>query len=365
MSLLYCTADKIGAQSGGGRVTQEESTALFDLSVEWGEEFHCWGRDELTGFQGDGDEPWCWDLRAGLKLPLPSDVFLGESRFPRLAHVYAGTFSRTMDLLKKNGCKVTYTAAAHDIEKSRAEHHKLGLNFNYPHLDQPDLWRRYVAGYLAADMVICPSQHSAEVMRSYGCKQIEVIPHGVDIPEKLPDELPARTHKFVVGYLGATGPDKGLIYLIQAWEKLAWQDATLIFGGRDSDSPFMRQLLAHFGRRGNYQLLGWIEDIAYFYNSLDLYVQPSITEGFGIEVLEAMAHGCGVLCSEGAGAADVVPEPWRFRAGDVTTLAEHIRKMRQIGTKWIGLVGRDLAKQYTWDRIRKRYQEVWRNLLDE
>ena len=39
MSYLYLTADKIGAQSGGGRVTQEEMTALFDLSVESGEEF--------------------------------------------------------------------------------------------------------------------------------------------------------------------------------------------------------------------------------------------------------------------------------------------------------------------------------------
>ncbi len=360
MSLLYVTADKIGAQSGGGRVTQEEMTAVFDLSVELGKEFLSWDRSFLCGSMPQG-EPWTWDIDASKRLLLDRG---GLDTF-QLAHFYAGTFSDTVANVKRAGAKVTYTAAAHDIEKSRTEHHKLGMTFDYLHLDKPDLWQRYVAGYLAADVVICPSQHSAECMRSYGCKQVEVIPHGVDIPEKLPDELPARTHKFVVGYLGAIGPDKGLVYLIQAWEKLAWQDATLIFGGRDSDSPFMRQLLDRFGHRGNYQLLGWVEDIAYFYNSLDLYVQPSITEGFGIEVLEAMAHGCGVLCSDGAGAADVVPEPWRFPAGDVTALAECIRKIRQIGTKWIGLVGRELVKQYEWSIIRKHYQEVWRRLLDE
>ena len=305
-------------------------------------------------------EPWTWDMDASKRLLLDRG---GLDTF-RLAHFYAGTFSDTVANVKRKGTKVAYTAAAHDIEKSRAEHHKLGIPFSYPHLDKPDLWKRYIAGYLAADVVICPSQHSAEVMRSYGCKRVEVIPHGVDIPEKLPDELPARTHKFVVGYLGAIGPDKGLVYLIQAWEKLAWQDATLIFAGQGSDSPFMRQLLAHFGHRGNYQLLGWVEDIAYFYNSLDLYVQPSVTEGFGIEILEAMSHGRPVLCSTGAGGADVVPETWRFPAGDSDALASKIDQFRKADLELMGAVARGLSREYTWPSIRQRYQEVWRSLLE-
>lgn len=373
--LLYLTADQVGIQSGGGVVTQNESTALLDLAVERGEEFVCWDRKVL---EGSGEDPWKWDeqaynkidetwrVMAGTGSARPGSALLeekGEFYSPfSLCHVYAGTFSKTVNLLKKNGCKVTYTAAAHDISLSQREHERLGLKFDYPHLTDAALWDRYVEGYRTASTIICPSNHSAECMRRYGCERTIVIPHGVDIPESQPRYQPPRTHKFVVGYLGAVGPDKGLLYLLQAWKQLAWQDAVLVLGGPHSDSPFVRALLQQYGG-GNIHLLGWVEDLSYFYASLDLYIQPSVTEGFGIEVLEAMAHGRAVLCSRGAGAVDVLPEAWNFRPADVHRLAEAIHDMRKRDLQMIGQINRELAREYEWPLIRKRYQKVWESLL--
>ncbi len=376
MSYLYLTADKVGMQSGGGVVTQNEMTALLDLAIEEKRNFKCLGRDEFKG-NSYIEDPWCWDEYAEkiIQFTHPLEI--------ELAHIYAGTFTKTVVALKRRfpRCKIAYTAAAHDISLSQREHERLRIPFNYPHLTDAALWERYVGGYRAADVVICPSYHSEECMKRYGCKQVEVIPHGVEIPEHV--VCPPAT--FRVGYLGAVGPDKGLIYLLQAWKKLNYSDAKLVIAGRDSTSEFVQSLIHLVYRQEvpNYtcsgvghsfdpkpispqesiELVGWVPRVDSFYNSIYLYIQPSVTEGFGIEVLEAIAHGRAVLCSRGAGAADVVPEEWRFPAADSDALAEKIDQFRRADLGLMGKVGRNLACQYKWPLIHQRYQEVWRTLL--
>lgn len=349
---LYLTADSIGTPTGGGVVTWNESEALKSLG-----ECEIWSRKQL---ETDGEEPWKWDQR-GLKSLDQFDMgsFAGKVK---LCHVYSGTFSESVKKLKGNGTKVCYTIAAHDREVSRREHERLGIPFQYPHLVQEDLWERYIEGYRLADIIICPSTVAAQTVRNYGPdfadKRIEVIPHGVDLPGRVAS-LPRR---WTVGYLGSYGADKGVIYLLQAWAKLAYKDATLVLAGRDSVSmgPLVKQL-----RLANVHLMGWAGNVSDFYNSISLYVQPSATEGFGIEVLEALAHGRPVLCSKGAGAQDMVSEWYRFPACDAEGLAGKIDTVKIRG----GCVGmgypdwEGIAEQYTWDKIRQRYIDVWRSLL--
>lgn len=363
---LYLTADWVGEQSGGGLVTSQELLALQELG-----ETQTISRKEM--------------VEAAHKLPegtvLPEDpwTFDALSRFMfgnkiKLAHVYAGCFTESVKKLKQYGAKVTYTAAAHNINISKGEYEKLGIPFNYPHLTEKRLWDHYVGGYLAADVVICPSRHSAEVMKSYGCQNVKIVPHGVNLPEKV-SPLPKE---FRVGYLGSYGPDKGIIYLLQAWKRLAYKDATLILAGRDSTSPYVEGLVKQYGG-GNIHLAGWMENVSDFYNYINLYVQPSMTEGFGCEVLEAMAHGRPVICSTGAGACDVIPSVWNFRAGDINALTGQIsfyrRKYEQgyleglsghaniTWDDWIKKFWLDKASDYTWDKIRSQYIQIWKELM--
>jgi len=354
---LYLTADKIGGPSGGATVTYHESKALADLG-----DCKVLGREQLECNQ----EPWGWDRCAYELITKRSFVPL-----PNLTHFYAGTFPTVAEFLKSRGLKITYTAAAHDIKLSRREHEKLGLPYDLPHLTDKRQLEAYLYGYLQADVLICPSQHSAHVMRKFGAKnRIEIIPHGVDLPTKV-KPLPKQ---FRVGYLGAYGPDKGVIYLLQAWKQLAYKDATLVLAGRDSTHPWVQGLLRQYGG-GNIETLGWVNNVSDFYNSISLYVQCSITEGFGIEVLEALAHGRYCLCSTGAGASDVYLNPTRglpnqsmiFKPGspdDLASLIDHTRK----NWSWdegVPTACREIAKNYTWDKIRSRYQKLWQEVLNE
>lgn len=363
MGNLYLTADRVGEQSGGGKVTWHESLALFDLEGD----FTLVSREQIETALLDQDEPWCWDrtVEAAFVEAL-AECRLEKIRnaIIKLCHVYAGTFSRTIHYLKSVGCKVTYTAAAHDVEASRKAHTDLGIPYDYPHLTDPELWKRYLAGYLAADVVVCPSQHSAHVMRGFGrTGRIEIIPHGIDIPDSY-FPLPSR---FVCGYLGAVGPDKGLRYLLAAWKQLNYRDATLVIAGKQSTSSWVRQLVQVYGG-GNIELRGWVKDVSDFYNSISVYCQPSVTEGFGIEVLEAMAHGRPVVCSLGAGAADVVSDSsaglivGSSNSADIAAAIDNYKSLPGLVAS-SGEQGRKTAENYTWDKIRQRYIDLWRSLL--
>lgn len=344
---LYITADRVGEASGGGTVTSHEWRAFRRA----GESSLLYDRQSIP----PDDDPFKQDERA-IELLLSHK----EIKLP-LSHFYAGCFSKAVKLLRLQG-KTTYTAAAHDIDLSRRECEGLGLDFNLPHLTDPEQLKRYLAGYMEADVLICPSKHSADVMRKYGrTGRIEIIPHGVDLPATV-KPMPSG---FTVGYLGAVGPDKGLRYLLEAWKLLGWKDAGLLFAGKYSSSGWFRSMIERYGG-GNVYCAGWVEDVSYFYNSINLYVQPSVTEGFGIEVLEAMSYGRPVLCSAGAGAADCVPVGYRFPAANSEVLAQCIDLFRSMDPRdraKDGEEARERAKFYEWSRIELKYEALWKELL--
>lgn len=341
-SCLYLTADAIGSETGGGVVTRHEARALVEMGV---------GDVLLWSFPKES-RPWGADDAACARLEDQPGYA------PRLVHCYSGTFSKTIALLKARGTMVTYTAAAHSIEVSREEHEALGVPFDYPHLTDAEQWSRYIAGYRMADLVICPSSYSMEIMRGYGCRKVHVIPHGVSPPMR-PVALPAR---FSVAYLGQAGPDKGIRHLLAAWEILGFQDALLTIAGRGTEHllPLVR------AGSGSVFLRGAVEATSEIYDACALYVQPSASEGFGISVLEAMAHGRPAACSAGAGAAELAT--FEFAARDPESMAVTIAAARDTFDRHpadyaaVAAAARERALGFTWDLIRSRYCELWRSL---
>jgi glycosyltransferase involved in cell wall biosynthesis len=344
---LYITGDNLGEPSGGGIVTHNEREALALLG-----EVTTLDRERL----GVHQDPFMTDSVAAETVRL----FLRGGSFG-LAHFYAGTFTETVRILKAAGTVVCYTAAAHDPKLSQEEFERLGIPYPHRHLTEPDLWNRYVGGYLDADVVITPSKRSAAIMRSFGCRQIRVIPHGTEIP---PSTTPPP-ERYDVSYVGATGPDKGLVYLLRAWRTLRYPDSRLLLAGRGTEdlAPLVRS-----DGGGNVQLFGFVKDVSEIYDACSVYCQPSVTEGFGIEVLEAMAHGRPVVVSEGAGAADAVDDghdgfvvPMR----DPEAVAEKIAWLRDHPHERaeMGLRAREKAETYSWDQIRGGYIGAWRDAL--
>ncbi|MBA7685286.1 N,N'-diacetylbacillosaminyl-diphospho-undecaprenol alpha-1,3-N-acetylgalactosaminyltransferase [subsurface metagenome] len=349
MKSLYCTADTIGTETGGGVVTYNELLALKGIS------------SEITVIERKDIEPTKFHQ---VDSPFLEDYFALEQIKDKhfdLAHFYAGCFSATIRWLKSRGTKVSYTIAAHDRKVSIEEFGRLGLEYPFHNISDDDLFNIYIEGQKLADMVIAPSTKSAQLLKSEGCKKVVVIPHGCVLPKQV-KPIPER---FDVGYLGAVGPDKSLIDLIRAWAMLNYSDSTLILAGSGTETlePFIRQI----SNRGQFKILGRVPDISNVYNSCSVYVQPSCTEGFGIEVLEAMSYGRPVIVTEGVGAKDCVKNgitgfiiPIRSPqdiAGKIDCLKQNRETLLEMGAR-----ARIEAKQYAWNKIRKCYSQIWLEL---
>jgi glycosyltransferase involved in cell wall biosynthesis len=114
--------------------------------------------------------------------------------------------------------------------------------------------------------------------------------------------------------VGSVVPRKGYEILIEALRPLSHIDWRLdIAGALDRSTDTARRLLhaidaAGFG--GRITLHGALEDtrLAELYDRADLFVMPSLYEGYGMVLAEAMARGLAIVCTTGGAAADTVPD---------------------------------------------------------
>lgn len=368
MSNIFMSPD-LGTNSSGNIICQQELRALQEFSNK-GEDVIEIGNNEINpALHNLPDSPFFQDYLALNRL------FELDLWNVKIAHFYGAPFRSTINYLKSNRVITTNMVDAHDRHESIKEFGNLGIPYPYSHISNDLLWNMYF--YKGdADTIIVPSKMSKNFLLREGCKQkIEVIPHGVDIPESKDIQLIGELSKgmlkteFTVGYIGGYGPDKGVRYLIEAWSHLNYKDSELLLGGTFANKglePFIKKYATHTTSRFN--LLGWIENIHTFYNLCSIYVQPSVTEGWGMEVVEAMAHGRPVICSEGCGAADCIENGetgFVVPSRDPKAIADKIDWFKNHSQELYIMSGRckQVAKNYSWDKIREKYINLWKDLL--
>jgi glycosyltransferase involved in cell wall biosynthesis len=109
--------------------------------------------------------------------------------------------------------------------------------------------------------------------------------------------------------------------------------------------------------------MGFVKNIEDFYNKINLYVQPSVTEGFGIEILESLAAGRPVVASDGAGAADCVEDRGivvpKKDSKSLAKAIDYFKNKKIYDPKYY----QDQAEKYTWDKIKTKYINLWKELL--
>lgn len=354
MKSVFCTTAPIGRGHGGGIVSFFECQALKETSEII--QVLCPDADlfglPVERVSTDGhyqSNPFFYDYLSSMVAKKADVAFFNGAPF-------------TATLMAINPSKVIVDCPAHNLSLSIEEWQKQKGNYPFTHMVNPFLWHLYTDFIKNADMVICPSRMSAECLKQNPGTRAElvVIPHGTDLPEVKP--IP---EDFKVGYIGACGPDKGNIYLFRAWAGLMYPDSELILAG----GGWTNEKLPDIFKKGQrISMPGRVANISDFYNQISLYVQPSVTEGFGIPVLEAMAHGRPVIVSEGAGASELVSdgqEGFKVPIRDAVSIAERIDwlKKRPDTLKEMGIKARKKAEQYTWQRASDEIQKALKGLL--
>lgn len=179
------------------------------------------------------------------------------------------------------------------------------------------------------------------------------IPNGIDSVTRSDATTFLERHGITPGnYLLAVGrltPEKGLEYLVEAANRLPQVQQVVIAGASDHDSTY-RELLEKLDTNKKVIFTGFTsgEDLRQLYSHAQCFVLPSVNEGFPMVMLEAMAYGLPIVCSDIPGTRQVeLPEEDYFTVRDVDSLCAAIT--RQL-TKPNEPLHYDLEK-YNWDTI--------------
>lgn len=163
--------------------------------------------------------------------------------------------------------------------------------------------------------------------------------------------------------VGKNEPYKGHAVAVEAFAKSARDDERLVLIQRASGGRGLLELAARLGVAERVQLLPAVtsEDLVSLLQAARALLQPSIVEGFGIPVLEAMACGCPVIASDTAALVEVGGGASLHAAvGDASALAAAITRLRSENREDLRQRGLARAAQFSWERTAAETLAVYR-----
>jgi glycosyltransferase involved in cell wall biosynthesis len=188
------------------------------------------------------------------------------------------------------------------------------------------------AEYAEADCITVPSTFALNTFIEKGTSvdKLRVLPYGVNLERFKTVAQPNET-SFDVLYVGGMTLQKGIQYLTQAFQNLCHPNKSLTFVG--TASP---QLIALLKQRGMWSagitVSGHVPQVELkkVMSRSHVLVLPSIQDGFGMVMAQAMACGCPVIASENTGAADLFTdgkEGFIVPIRDVGELTERLQRL--------------------------------------
>jgi glycosyltransferase involved in cell wall biosynthesis len=213
--------------------------------------------------------------------------------------------------------------------------------------------------FAMADAVICASSFTKHSLAAAGSNApAHVVGYGVDL-----DLFSARTtapvaKPLTVGFVGALSQRKGARYLLGALAALPKSSTKLIIYTRTSVD---RDLIRGF-ESVDIEIRGGLSDaaLAADLKGCDLVALPSIAEGFGLVILEAMACGVPVLCTTSTGGADFIVHRQNgllIEPGSVAAIEQELvwALSHRDELFAMGQAARREAEKHTWAAYRRKF----------
>jgi glycosyltransferase involved in cell wall biosynthesis len=235
----------------------------------------------------------------------------------------------------------------------------------------PDFRRRFAeqARRAAAesDAIITVSEFTArQVEELLGVERarLHVVHHGTN---RLALSSSVMRENIVLN-VGAIQHRKNIVRLVEAFERTppGWKLVLAGSAGYGAGEIFAR--IASSPRRGDIQVLGYVtsETLGLWYGRARVFAFPSLDEGFGMPVLEAMSAGVPVLAANRAALPEVCGDAALLvDPEDVEALAAALGQLMGGGELREKLIGRglDRAAQFSWEKAAEQTWSIYQELL--
>lgn len=227
-----------------------------------------------------------------------------------------------------------------------------------------------------ADALIRVNKKDVPLLKEFN-PNVYSIPNGFN-PERLKiierevarAKLGLKDDARVIFSLGSLIERKGFNYLIDAMHFVIKKrkDIMCFIGGSGPLKKRLQQQINRLGLQEHVKLLGYIPDdqLALWMNAADLFVLPSLSESFGLVVLEAMAVGTPVVATVNGGSEEIITsEDYGLLCppADPECLAEKI--LIALEKKWDREKIRNYAGGFTWNKIVKNIITIYTNIRED
>jgi glycosyltransferase involved in cell wall biosynthesis len=239
---------------------------------------------------------------------------------------------------------------------------------------QPYYWRGVTWALRHATRLIAVSQATRARMLALApdCEpRVRVTYNAVDA-RFAPPESPAQAAAQAARVLGSAAPYylvvgknepyKGHELAVKAFAQSARDDELLVLIQRASGGRGLLQLAARLGVADRVKLLPAVggDELLSLLQSARALLQPSLVEGFGIPVLEAMAAGCPVIASDTPALAEVMGGAGLQAAcGDERALATAITELRSRDVSELRRQGLARARQFSWQQTARETLAIY------
>jgi glycosyltransferase involved in cell wall biosynthesis len=206
-------------------------------------------------------------------------------------------------------------------------------------------------------------------------ERVTVVHNGIDHERFRPTDRRVAERPYVL-FVGVEHPRKNLIALLRAFRSLKrdsrFRDLRLIKVGGPGyqGEPFRRRTLeaiSALGLERDVELAERVEpdEMPAYYSGAECLVVPSLYEGFGMPVIEAMACGCPVIVSNRASLPEIAGEAALVTNPDPDAIAEAIRDLMcsEEPRESIMAQGLEHARRFTWAAAAARTREVYQGVL--
>jgi glycosyltransferase involved in cell wall biosynthesis len=243
-------------------------------------------------------------------------------------------------------------------------------------------WGRFASAYIMqgekaavrhADSIIVLSKGvRTYFLEKYG-RETVLIPNGIDPAEIRPaseitKQFSLASREYIL-FLGRLVPEKGIHYLIKAYQMLRTDKKLVIVGGTSDTDDYVRQLYAMAEDNPSIIFTDFQEGLVAeeLYSNAYLYVLPSDLEGMPLTLLEAMNYGCCCVTSDIDECADVMDGcGFTFPHGNVEALRETLQNLcdhPEQAEAHRSDARRVVSSKYTWQDITAQTDELYCSLL--
>jgi glycosyltransferase involved in cell wall biosynthesis len=235
------------------------------------------------------------------------------------------------------------------------------------------------------DLIIAISDHIARFTVARGVRdpsRVRRVYHGLETPDtrelerdalRIRSELGLTVDDFLVGNVGRLAPQKGQRHLVEAMPLLLERvpRAHLAIAGGGDLEEYLRDLAIELGVEERVHVLGPRRDVPSLMHAFDAFAMPSIWEGFGLVLLEAMAAARPIVASRVATIPEVVLDGETgllVTPADSDELADALARVARDPerARRMGEAGRErLRAQFSIDKMVGDTELLYRELIED